>query len=128
MLKMIHTDKAPAAIGPYSQAVRAGGLLFCSGQIPIDPATGNLELFNGDVAKQTQLVLQNLAEVLSSEGLSLNDVAKTTIFLTDMGDFSKVNEVYATFFQTHKPARATVEVKGLPKNVSVEIEAIAYVK
>lgn len=128
MLKMINTDKAPKAIGPYSQAVRAGNFVFCSGQISIDPKTGELELFGGDAASQTELVLKNLGAVLSCEGLSLSDVVKTTTFLSSMSDFAKVNETYAAFFGTHKPARATVEVKGLPKGASIEIEAVAYVK
>jgi 2-iminobutanoate/2-iminopropanoate deaminase len=125
-LRMIQTDKAPKAIGPYSQAVRAGDLLFCSGQIPIDPAAGRLELFDGDPAKQTRLVMQNLKAVLEAEGLSFDDVIKTTIFLSNMEHFAAVNEVYASYFGEYKPARATVEVARLPKDVSVEIEAVAY--
>jgi 2-iminobutanoate/2-iminopropanoate deaminase len=127
-LKMIHTDKAPAAVGPYSQAVRAGDILFCSGQIPLDPATGELMLYDGDAAKQTKLVMENLTAVLSSENLAFDNVIKTTIFLSDMENFGKVNEVYASYFGDYKPARACVAVKTLPKNVDVEIEAIAYTK
>lgn len=127
-LKMVHTNRAPKAIGPYSQAVRAGEFLFCSGQIPIDPKTGNLELFDGDVAKQARLVMDNLKAVLAASDLILENVARTTIYLTNMDDFAKVNEVYASYFSDHKPARATVAVAGLPKGVSVEIDAIAYTK
>lgn len=126
-LKMIQTDKAPAAVGPYSQAVRAGDLLFCSGQIPLDPATGELELFGGNVAEQTRLVMNNLESVLKAAGCTFDDVIKTTIFLSDMGNFGTVNEVYASYFGEYKPARACVAVKTLPKNVSVEIEAIALI-
>jgi len=127
-LKMINTKKAPAAVGPYSQAIKAGNLLFCSGQIPIDPSTGNLELFDGDAAKQSKIVMENLKAVLASEGLVFDDVIKTTIFLSDMENFAKVNEVYASYFGEYKPARACVAVKTLPKNVDVEIEAIAQTK
>ena len=126
-LKMVNTDKAPKAIGPYSQAVRAGDFLFCSGQLPIDPATGNLEMFDGDAAKQAKLVLDNLKAVLQSEGLAFDNVVKTTIFLSDMENFAAVNEVYASYFETYKPARACVAVKTLPKGVDVEIDAIAYI-
>ncbi len=124
-LKMINTDKAPAAVGPYSQAIRAGNILFCSGQLPIEPSTGELMLYDGDAAKQTKLVMENLKAVLSSENLTFDNVIKTTIFLSDMENFGKVNEVYASYFGDYKPARATVAVKTLPKNVDVEIEAIA---
>lgn len=125
-LKTIYTDNAPKAIGPYSQAVRAGDFVFCSGQIPIDPKTGSLELFGGDAAKQTSLVLENLKAVLAADGLSIETIAKTTIFLSNMENFAKVNDVYASFFGTHKPARATVEVSRLPKDVLVEIDAVAF--
>ena len=127
-LKMINTDKAPGAVGPYSQAVRAGDMLFCSGQIPLDPATGELNLFDGNVAEQTKLVMNNLKAVLAAEGATFDSVIKTTIFLSDMSNFGNVNEVYATYFGIYKPARACVAVKTLPKNVDVEIEAIAYIK
>lgn len=127
-LKMIHTGNAPKAVGPYSQAVRAGEFLFCSGQIPIDPKTGKVELFDGNVAKQTELVMSNLKAVLAAESLSFDDVIKTTIFLSDMENFAQVNEKYASFFGDYKPARATVEVARLPKDVDVEIEVIAWAK
>ena len=125
-LKMIMTDKAPKAVGPYSQAVRAGDMLFCSGQIPIDPKTNELNLFDGDAAKQTTLVMNNLMAVLAAEHLTFGNVIKTSIFLSDMENFATVNEVYAKYFGDYKPARACVAVKTLPKGVDVEIEAIAY--
>lgn len=124
-MKFVHTDNAPKAVGPYSQAVLAGNMLFMSGQIPIDPSTNELNLFDGDVAKQTNLVLENLKAVLASENLNLNNIVKTGVFLKDMSDFVTVNKVYAEHFGDHKPARACVAVKELPKGVSVEIEAIA---
>lgn len=126
-IKFISTDKAPAAVGPYSQATQIGNIIFCSGQIPIDPKTNELNLFDGCVVNQTKLVLSNLKGLLESQGLSLKNVAKTGVFLKDMGDFAKMNEVYAEFFGDHKPARACVEVAKLPKDVKVEIEAIAVV-
>ena len=119
----IKTDQAPGAIGPYSQAVAVDGWVFCSGQIPIDPTTG--ELVSGDIAAQTDQVLKNVAAVLAAAGGALSDVVKTTVFLADMGDFAAMNEVYARHFGDHRPARAAVAVRTLPKNVSVEIEAIA---
>lgn len=122
----ISTTSAPAAIGPYAQAIRAGGLLFCSGQIPLDPASGAL-VGAGDVAAQTRRVLDNLGAVLEAGGASFDSVVKTTIFLSDMNDFATVNEVYAERFGADPPARATVEVSRLPKDVKVEIEAIALV-
>ena len=122
-LKFVETDRAPGAIGPYSQAVAVDGWVFCSGQIPIDPATG--ALIEGDIAAQTDQVLENLAAVLAAAGASLTTVVKTTVFLEDMGDFAGMNEVYAKHFGEHRPARAAVAVRTLPKNVSVEIEAIA---
>lgn len=122
-LDVIATDKAPAAIGPYSQAVRVGELLFCSGQIPLDPATG--EVVAGDVSAQTVRVMENIAAVLAAAGRGFDDVVKTTIFLADMADFAAVNEVYGRYFTGHKPARSTVAVRGLPRGVSVEIEVIA---
>ncbi|HPW45867.1 MAG TPA: RidA family protein [bacterium] len=125
-LKMISTENAPKAVGPYSQAVQAGNILFCSGQLPIDPKSGELKLFGGNAAEQAKLVMNNLKEVLAAEGLTFNDVAKTTIFLSDMNNFGAVNEVYASYFGEYKPARACIAVKSLPKNVDVEIEAIAY--
>ncbi|MFH0800652.1 MAG: RidA family protein [Pseudomonadota bacterium] len=125
-LKIVNTEKAPKAVGPYSQAIRAGEFLFCSGQIPIDPATGRLELFDGNVAEQTKIVMTNLKAVLAAEGLSFKDVVKTTIYLSDMENFAQVNEMYASFLGDHRPARATVEVARLPKDVGVEIDAIAW--
>lgn len=122
-LNVIATDGAPAAIGPYSQAVQAGDLLFCSGQIPLDPATG--EVVQGNAAVQTGQVMKNIAAVLNAAGAGFDDVIKTTIFLADMADFTAVNEVYGSCFPNHKPARSTVAVKGLPRAVLVEIEVIA---
>lgn len=124
-IRMIQTDKAPKAIGPYSQAIQAGNMLFLSGQIPIDPKTQELNLFNGNVADQATLVLKNIQGILSSQGLALENVVKVTIFLANMDDFGRVNEVYGTFFKEHKPARSCVEVSKLPKDVGVEIEALA---
>ncbi|MGW8265809.1 MAG: Rid family detoxifying hydrolase [Longimicrobiales bacterium] len=121
----IETDAAPGAIGPYSQAVAVAGWLFCSGQIPIDPESGNL--IEGDIGTQTDQVLKNLAAVLAAAGGTLANVVKTTVFLADMDDFAGMNEVYARHFGDHHPARAAVAVRTLPKNVSVEIEAIARV-
>lgn len=122
MLKTIYTDKAPAAIGPYSQAIQAGNLLFTSGQIPVDPATG---LVDGDnVTAQAERVMQNMAAVLAEAGADFTAVAKTTCFLADMGDFAAFNAVYEKYF-TGKPARSCVAVKTLPKNVLVEVEAVA---
>ena len=121
---IVKTADAPAAIGPYSQAVKAGDFLFCSGQIPLDPATG--EIVEGDVQAQTERVMNNLVAVLKAGGASLDRVVKTTIFLADLGDFGAVNETYAKFFTGDPPARATVEVSKLPKAVRVEIEATAY--
>ncbi|MCA9647167.1 MAG: RidA family protein [Polyangiaceae bacterium] len=121
----IQTSDAPAAIGPYSQAVRTGDLLFLSGQIPLDPKSG--ELVSGSVADETHRVMQNLGAVLKAAGSGYGDVVKTTIYLMDMADFTQVNEVYATYFDENPPARATVQVAGLPKGVRVEIDAIARV-
>jgi len=118
----ISTDGAPGAIGPYSQAVAVDGWMFCSGQIPMDPATG--DLVQGDIQAQTDQVLKNLTAVLEAAGASLSNIVKTTVFLEDMGDFGGMNEVYARHFGEHKPARAAVAVRTLPKNVKVEIEAI----
>lgn len=119
----IQTAKAPAAIGPYSQAVRAGDLLFVSGQIPLDAQSG--ELVRTGVADETKKVLENLRAIIEAAGGSLGDVVKTTIFLKDMNNFSVVNEIYGTFFPQPFPARATVEVARLPRDVNVEIDAIA---
>ena len=123
--KVIQTEKAPKAIGPYSQAIQAGDFLFLSGQIPLDPVTG--ELVKGDIRQHTERVLKNLNVILESQKLSMGNVAKVTIFLKDMGDFSQVNEVYATYFPSSPPARSTVEVSRLPRDVDIEIEAIAIV-
>lgn len=122
-LRTIETDDAPRAIGPYSQAVATGDWVFCSGQIPIDPSTG--EVVQGDVRAQTERVLTNLDAVLRAAGSSLTKVLKTTVFLTDMGDFTAMNEVYGRFFSDHQPARATVQVGRLPADVRVEIECVA---
>jgi 2-iminobutanoate/2-iminopropanoate deaminase len=119
----IATEKAPKAIGPYSQAIRAGNLLFCSGQIPLDPATG--ALVAGDIALQTKRVLTNIGEILKAAGASFDQVVKTTVFLADMNDFTAMNEVYASFFTAPAPARSTVAAAGLPKNARIEIEIIA---
>lgn len=126
MRDIIATDQAPRAIGPYSQAIRAGNLLFCSGQIPIDPATG--EFVSGGVAEQTEQVLRNLSAVLSSGKSSLSQVVKTTVFLADMDDFTAMNEVYGRFFGENPPARATVQAARLPRDARVEIDAVAIVE
>ncbi len=121
-MEKVYTEKAPAAIGPYSQAIKTGGMLFTSGQIPIDPATGNVVA--GGIKEQSERVCKNLKEVLEAAGSSFKKVVKTTCFLADMGDFAAFNEVYGTYF-TEKPARSCVAVKTLPKNVLVEVECIA---
>jgi len=124
-VRIIHTDSAPAAIGPYSQGVIANGFLFTAGQIALDPATG--QVIQGDVAAQTERVMQNLSAVLAAAGASWSDVVKTTVFLHDMADFPRVNEVYGRALGDTKPARSTVQVSALPRGVLVEIEAIAAV-
>ncbi|MBQ9882511.1 MAG: RidA family protein [Synergistes sp.] len=124
--EIISTKDAPAAIGPYSQAVRAGGFLFISGQIPLYPVT--METAEGCVACQTEQALKNLCGILASQGLTTADVVKTTVFIKNMDDFGKINEVYAQFFPKDAPARSCVEVARLPKDVLVEIEAIALCK
>lgn len=126
MKQVIETKNAPQAIGPYSQAIKAAGLVFASGQIPIDPSTG--EFVAGGVADQTEQVLKNLSAVLEAAGTDLNSVIKTTVFLADMKDFVAMNEVYGRFFAVEPPARATVEASGLPRDALVEIEAIALAK
>jgi 2-iminobutanoate/2-iminopropanoate deaminase len=123
--RVIQTDKAPRAIGPYSQAIRAGDFLFLSGQIPLDPKTG--ELVKGDIRQQTKQVLENIKGVLESQELGMEDVVKATIFLKDIGNFNQVNEVYATYFPSSPPARSTVEVAKLPRDADIEIEAIALI-
>ena len=122
--KIIKTDGAPAAIGPYSQAVAAGGLLFCSGQIPLDPKTG--QMVEGDITLQTERVMANLEAVLTAAGASWSSVVRTTIFLANLGDFAKVNEIYGRVFTDGQPpARATVQVAALPRAALVEIDAVA---
>ena len=123
--EIISTENAPGAIGPYSQAVKVGGMVFCSGQIPIDVATG--EFVSNDVAEQTHQVLKNLSAVLEAAGGGLNNVVKTTVFLADMNDFTAMNEVYAEYFSDNKPARATVQAARLPRDARVEIDCIAVV-
>lgn len=124
-MEIIKTPQAPEAIGPYSQAVTAGDFIFCSGQIPLDPET--MTVVGESPAEQTSQVLKNLSEVLKAAGSGLNNVLKTTVFLKDMNDFVEMNEIYSKFFGDHKPARATVEVARLPKDVLVEIECVAQV-
>lgn len=119
----VSTDKAPAAIGPYSQAVKAGSFLFASGAIPLRP---DGSLVEGDIIDQAHQVFQNIQGILGAENLTLNDVVKATVFLKDMNDFAKLNEVYAHYFGDHRPARTTVEVARLPKDVLVEIEVVAF--
>ena len=121
---ILHTDGAPKAVGPYSQAVQMGDLLFCSGQIAINPQTQ--EVFTGDIKQQTEMVLKNIEAVLAKADMKFSHVIKTTIFLTNMSDFATVNEIYATRFSSNPPARSTVAVAGLPKGVNVEIEVIAH--
>jgi 2-iminobutanoate/2-iminopropanoate deaminase len=125
MKEIISTDNAPSAIGPYSQAVKTGNLVFVSGQIPIDPATG--EFVSQEVAEQTEQVLKNLSAVLEAAGSSLNNVVKTTVFLADMNDFAAMNDIYAKYFSENKPARATVQAARLPRDARVEIEAIGLI-
>jgi len=124
-MKPVHTASAPAAIGPYSQAVQVGNLLFCSGQIALDPKT--MQMVGANAAEQAEQVMKNLTAVLTAGGAGLGQVARTTIFLTSMADFAAVNEVYGRHFGNHKPARATVAVKELPKGGLVEIDCIASI-
>ena len=121
--EVVSTKNAPAAIGPYSQGVKAGPFLFISGQIPVDPATG--ELVTGSIEEQTRRVMENLKAILAAAGLEMSRVVKTTIFLTDLSHFAAVNAVYGDYFPTNPPARSTVEVSSLPKGVGVEVEAVA---
>lgn len=125
-MKVIHTDNAPAAVGPYVQAIEAGNMVFVSGQIPFVPST--MTKVSEDVQAQTKQSLENVKAVLEAAGCTLNDVVRCGIFLKDMNDFAKVNEVYGQYFSSHKPARSCVEVARLPKDVLIEIEAIAYKK
>lgn len=123
-MNIISAPQAPAAIGPYSHAIQAGPFVFCSGQTPIDPATGNLP--EGDIEVQTKQVFANIRAVLSAAGCSLQDVVKSTVYLKDMGDFAKMNAVYEAAFAPHKPARTTIQAAKLPRDCVVEIEVIAY--
>ncbi|HET7464252.1 MAG TPA: RidA family protein [Longimicrobium sp.] len=125
-LRKVQTDQAPAAIGPYSQGIVAHGFVYTAGQIPLDPATGNL--VEGDIAAQTERVMANVQAVLQAAGADLSTVVKTTVFLRDMGDFAAMNEVYGRWFGGHAPARSTVQAARLPRDVAVEIEAIALVR
>jgi len=122
-MESIQTDRAPQAIGPYSQAIKANGFIFASGQIPLDPAT--MRIVEGGVEEQTERVLDNLKAVLESAGSSLDRVVKTTVYLADMNEFAAMNEIYARYFGSTKPARATVQVARLPRDVKVEIDAVA---
>lgn len=121
--KAIQTDKAPKAVGAYSQAILAGNLLFLSGQIPIDPKTG--EVIKGDIASQTKRVMENIKGLLESQGLGMDDIVKATVFLKDIEEFGRFNEVYATYFKFAPPARSTVEVARIVKDVKIEVEVIA---
>ena len=123
MKKVINTSNAPAPIGPYSQAIAAGGFVFVSGQIPSNPITG--EIISGDIKAEAKQVMENIKAILTEAGLDFNHLVKTSIFLTDMGNFAQVNEIYGTYFTEQFPARETVQVAALPKNVNVEISVIA---
>lgn len=123
MKEIISTDRGPKAIGPYSQAIRANGFIFISGQVPFDPATG--QLIEGDIAQQTARVLDNLKAIVEAAGSSLDHAVKTSVFLKDMGEFAAMNEVYSRYFSKNPPARSTVEVARLPRDVRVEIDLIA---
>lgn len=125
-LRKVQTDQAPAAIGPYSQGMVAHGFVYTAGQIPLDPATGNV--VEGDITAQTERVMANVQAVLQAAGADLSTVVKTTVFLRDMGDFAAMNEVYGRWFGGHAPARSTVQVARLPRDVAVEIEAIAVLR
>ncbi|MCG3155149.1 MAG: 2-iminobutanoate/2-iminopropanoate deaminase [bacterium] len=127
MREVIKTSSAPAAIGPYSQGIRvsAGKMLFTAGQVPLDPATG--QMVTGDIKAQTRRVLENVKAILQAAGASFENVVKTTVFMTDLNEFAAMNEVYAEFFSTHPPARSTVEVRALPRGAKVEIETMAIV-
>ncbi|MCS7175770.1 RidA family protein [Pseudothermotoga sp.] len=122
-MRIVQTDAAPKAIGPYSQAIEANGFVFVSGQIPLDPQTG--QLVDGDIKKQTKRVFENIKAILAAAGCQLSDVVKVTVFTKDISNFSAINEVYSEYFQNHKPARSFVEVSALPRDAQVEIEVIA---
>lgn len=122
--QIIKPAKSPAAVGPYNHAVRVGDLLFCAGQIPIDPRNGNLVA--GDIQAQTERVLENVQAILDDQGLTFSNVVKSTVFLTNLGDFAAMNEIYARYFTENFPARSTVQVAALPKGASVEIEVVAH--
>ncbi|HHY81027.1 MAG TPA: RidA family protein [Thermoanaerobacter sp.] len=124
MKTIINTDAAPKAIGPYSQAIMIDGFLYTSGQIAIDPATG--ELVEGGIEAQMERVLENIKAILKAAGMDLNNVIKTTVFVTNMGDFAKINEIYGRYFKDNPPARSLVEVKSLPKGALIEIEVVAH--
>lgn len=126
MIKVINTDKSPAAIGPYSQGIKVDNLIFVSGQMPIDPNTG--EIVDGTIKDQTARVIENLKAILEGAGSTLDNVVKTTVFIKDMNEFGNINEVYASYFTKTKPARSCVEVARLPKDVDIEMEAIAIIK
>jgi len=125
-LEVIHTDNAPKAIGPYSQAVRVGNFIHTAGQVALDPATG--QLVEGGIEAQTRQVLRNLSHVLDAAGSSLRHVVKTTVFLKDMGEFVQMNTIYGEMFEEHRPARSTVQVAALPRGAAVEIECVAVAK
>lgn len=124
-IRFLATDKAPAAVGPYSQGIKAENIIYTSGQLPMDPKTG--ELFKGDIQKETRLALENVKAVLEAAHASIEDIVKVMVFVTNIDDFSSINEVYADFFGDHKPARSLVEVTRLPKGADIEIEAIAII-
>ncbi len=125
-MQMIETDKAPKAIGPYSQAVKCENLLFISGQIPIDPETQ--EMVKGGIEEQTKQVMENIKAIIEEAGINMEHIVKTTIFLKNLNDFQTVNEIYGSYFKEHKPARATIEVSNLPKGALIEIEAVACIE
>ncbi len=125
-VRIIHTEDAPAAIGPYSQATVYGGIVYTAGQIPLDPASG--QIIDGDVGMQTERVLENLKAVLNAAGASLDSVLKTTVFLRDMNEFPEMNGVYERYFGAHRPARSTIQVARLPRDCSVEIECVAAIQ
>ena len=124
MLSAVSTESAPQALGPYSQAIRAGQFLFVAGQVPIDPATGNL--VSGDIGAQTRRVFENLGAILEAGGASFQQVVRTTVYLADLAEFSAMNEVYATFFKPPQPARSTIEASRLPRDARIEVDVIAF--